>query len=299
MLEMVAWVAVRADKEDALRVLALEETDGDTGGALSGVTLRVQGAQADDGWYVVHVNQPDHWLGTSSIALALSRLGPCVVCTTWRSRALASFHQAGSSAWGVLVENDKVSASGSLPPAFAAIEAAARSRIRPPASNRAEALARLVPLRPGEPRPIQEPLVQVPVLLAAEACGYDGRPLPFTTLRESRDARRSLGESWVRAGARLGVEVTAPFLLPLRDGPQIEAPAMVHRFGTADGFLVVLDGHVLQSVMHRMGRAGYGLWTTDARDTCASWDLDRFRRVLRDMGWRGPAAQAPAWLQEP
>lgn len=299
MEEMVAWVAVRANKEDALRVLALEETDCDTGGVLSGVRLQVKGSQAANGWYVLQVNHPDHWLGTSPIARALSQFGPSVACSTWRSMAHAFCYEAGVSTWGVLVENDKVRTTGSPPPAFAAIEESARLRIPPPAANAAEKLARLVPIRAGQPRPIQDPLVEVPVRVAAEACGYAGGPLAFSALRESREARRVLGDSWVRAGGQLGVQVTAPFVLSLRDGPQIEASALVHGFGTSEGSLVVLDAHVLQSVMHRISRAGHGLCSTDARDTCESWDLGRFQRVLRDMGWRGPAGQAPAWLQEP
>ena len=98
-----------------------------------------------------------------------------------------------------------------------------------------------------------------------------------------------LGQSWVEAGADLGLRVTAPFVLTTEAGQSLPYDAVVHDFGSNRGMLLMEQWDVTKATA--AAENGYGYSCMDA----FQYERGSAIEVLRDWGWSGAGAR-PAWL---
>src|SRR5271154_5068556 len=107
---------------------------------------------------------------------------------------------------------------------------------------------------------------------------------------------QQLVQSWLTAATDLGIQVTAPFVLPV-DGGEIRCVALVRDFGHRNGMLVrrggVPEWQEVKEVLDRVTDLGYGF--THLGKSYAEYDRLSFIDALNDWGWAGESDAAPDW----
>ena len=98
---------------------------------------------------------------------------------------------------------------------------------------------------------------------------------------------------WETAATDLDLEIVAPFELPLPDGHQLIASAVVRNFGAPLGMVVVGDFDVIRPHTAFLKSAGYGY---SAGVGGNEYNRDQMIDVLNDWGWTGPEDEIPEWL---
>jgi hypothetical protein len=107
---------------------------------------------------------------------------------------------------------------------------------------------------------------------------------------------QQLVQAWLRAGEDLGIEVVAPFVLPV-DGGEIRCVALARDFGHRNGMLVrrggVTEWWEDKPLLDRAVDLGYGV--THLGKSYKDYDRLSFIDALNDWGWRGDPDAAPDW----
>ena len=98
-----------------------------------------------------------------------------------------------------------------------------------------------------------------------------------------------LGQSWVEAGADLGLRVAAPFVLTTESGQTFSYDAAVYDFGSSQGMLLMEKWD--ETKAKAAAENGFGYSCMEA----FPYERESTIEVLRDWGWSGAEAP-PAWL---
>lgn len=106
----------------------------------------------------------------------------------------------------------------------------------------------------------------------------------------------TIGQCWKQVGADLGLKVEAPFKLALEDGTTLEFEALVRDFGAPLGMLITTDFKKVKNI--DLTKMGYGFSTMSHPTANNGHDSESFKHLLKDWGWSGDPALAPAWLKE-
>jgi hypothetical protein len=104
-------------------------------------------------------------------------------------------------------------------------------------------------------------------------------------------------QAWLTAAADLGIEVVAPFVLPVENG-EIRCVAVVKQFGYRNGTLVSRRGDVaewqeMRDLLDQVTDLGYGFSLLG--NSYAEYDRSSFIDALNDWGWNGDSDAAPSW----
>lgn len=98
-----------------------------------------------------------------------------------------------------------------------------------------------------------------------------------------------LGQSWVEAGADLGLRIAAPFVLTTAAGQSLPFDVVIYDFGSTRGMLLMEQWDEMKA--RAATENGYGYSCMDA----FQYERGSAIEVLRDWGWSG-AETPPAWL---
>jgi hypothetical protein len=98
-----------------------------------------------------------------------------------------------------------------------------------------------------------------------------------------------LGQSWIEAGADLGLRVATPFMLTTEAGQSLPFDAVIYDFGSTRGMLLM--EHWDETKAKAATENGYGYSCMDA----FRYERGSAIEILRDWGWSGAEAP-PAWL---
>lgn len=98
-------------------------------------------------------------------------------------------------------------------------------------------------------------------------------------------------EAWKKAGVELGIEVLAPYILPLDNGKMLEYEVFLPQFGGQDGaLLTTLDDTEKYKLAKENGKYCSQLNV----DTYGTFDRKIFIEALNDFGWFGGGVP-PSW----
>jgi hypothetical protein len=105
--------------------------------------------------------------------------------------------------------------------------------------------------------------------------------------------------AWQKAAEALGLEIVAPFALPLQTGEALAVPLLVKSFGAPNGMLIVRDYNQVRLRLKDIAEAGYGFSVLDEPNEHEPFILDGYKDILRDWGWSGGPDGEPSWLSPP
>jgi hypothetical protein len=103
--------------------------------------------------------------------------------------------------------------------------------------------------------------------------------------------------AWVKAGAELGFELTAPFAIEL-DGESVICVAFLPHFGGPNGMIVaVLDpqSSIDQRIIQYSRKNG--LFYSFVGLNYGNYERSRFVEALEDWGYYGPQDKCPVWFK--
>ena len=107
----------------------------------------------------------------------------------------------------------------------------------------------------------------------------------------------NLALRWRTAGTALGFEVVAPSRVML-GALAINVPVRVPHFGAPNGMLIFPSYELLAPYERAILDHGYGYSVIAASWPPDPFEAGEFVAVLKDWGWSGFHALAPAWLGE-
>ena len=95
-------------------------------------------------------------------------------------------------------------------------------------------------------------------------------------------------QEWLElAGKEMGVSVIAPFNLVLSSGKELQVPALVAGIGGREGMLIVTSFNDIRDYVDELVSAGYGYSTLSEPEPNEKLDIDAFKEMFRDWGWKG------------
>ena len=95
-------------------------------------------------------------------------------------------------------------------------------------------------------------------------------------------------QDWlIAAGTACGIPVVAPFALLLPSGAVVKASALLMGLGDAKGMLIFHTFDEIRELSEEIRDAGYGYSTLSEPDSGEPLDLDSFKEMFRDWGWKG------------
>jgi hypothetical protein len=107
---------------------------------------------------------------------------------------------------------------------------------------------------------------------------------------------RDLVRAWLSAAEDLGIDVIAPFVLPVDDG-EVRCVALLREFGHRNGMLVrrggVPEWKAAVGLLNRAVELGYGV--THVGRSYSVYERDKYIDLLNDWGWHGNPDAAPDW----
>ena len=95
-------------------------------------------------------------------------------------------------------------------------------------------------------------------------------------------------QEWLRrAGMETGISVIAPFKLSLPSGKEICAPALISHIGGREGMLIVVSFSDISDYVGEITSPGYGYSTLSEPAPNEAFDIEVFKDMFRDWGWKG------------
>jgi hypothetical protein len=107
-----------------------------------------------------------------------------------------------------------------------------------------------------------------------------------------------LAAKWRRDGARLGLDIVAPFTANLPSGDRIVADVLVKNFGNVNGMLIFRNSDQVYDKGDAILEAGFGASVLEEPTAEEPFDMDSLVEMLRDWGWWGDDTRRPVWLGE-
>jgi hypothetical protein len=112
---------------------------------------------------------------------------------------------------------------------------------------------------------------------------------------ESIEALVATSAAWLAAAADLGLDVVAPYRVVGSEHEEINGVALVRRFGSSSGALVLDLASTTQSEAEAATRLGFFVTQVNVA-AYASYDRDLFVGTLNDWRWFGTEHDRPTWF---
>jgi hypothetical protein len=100
-----------------------------------------------------------------------------------------------------------------------------------------------------------------------------------------------------RACAELGLGISSPFILSLRNGIQINALALIPQLGATNGMLIVQSYDDLRGMAHELPSMGYGYSVLDEPSPIEEFDVASYKDMFSDWGWGNLNTAKPEWMK--